>query len=352
MAEDGGGGAKGIDVFRVYQNVYDWAAVKRSGVDYCWIKATDGLGVATFNADKNWAPAPADPTVHGARSVGIAEGLYHWGTGKDPKAEAAVFAGEVIRLGCLGEGKLPPALDAEDDRIGATWDIRRAWCIAFLRELQRLLDQERVCIYMSASWAQALRPDLWDIPGLVIWIAAYGTNNGSRSRSAVTQFYKGPYDVQQYTSLGVHLVDGIESQGLDVNEADTPLDELLGGSDVGLSQGDLEDIVKEVKYILAPSHDDEGAFFFVGPDGAKRSIVDMLIQSNANELALAGLVQLLLEKSGFTAAQVAAELAPVVVAGVVAALPKDETGNIAVDVDEANIAAEVVGQIGRKFTAA
>jgi hypothetical protein len=230
-------GAKGIDIFRVYQNVTSWEQVRGSDVGYCWIKATDGLKIATFNADRNWAPAPADPTVAGARSVGIAPGLYHWGKGNDPENEADVFAGEVIRLGCRGTGALPPALDAEDSAIGPTWAARRTWCIAFLRRLQERVGQERVAIYMNASWAQALRPDQWDIPGLIIWIAAYGSNNGARSVRAITSLYTGRYDVQQFTSLGVHLVAGIRSNGLDVNESDIPLDQLLGGDDVGVVDG-------------------------------------------------------------------------------------------------------------------
>lgn len=229
-------GAKGIDIFRVYQNVTDWLKVKQSGVEYCWIKATHGLGIATYNADRKWAPAPADPTVAGARSVGIAPGLYHWGKGNDPEDEADLFAGEVVRLGCRGPGTLPPALDAEDSALGPSWAARRAWCIAFLKRLQERIGQQRVAIYMNASWAQALRPDKWDIPGLVIWIAAYGSNTGARSTRAITDLYDGRYDVQQFTSLGLHLVGGIESQGLDVNEADTPLDHILGGDDMQLNE--------------------------------------------------------------------------------------------------------------------
>ena len=241
-------GAKGIDVFRVYQNVYDWPLVRDSGVEFCWIKATHGLGVATYNADHNWAPAPADPTVAGARSVDIAPGLYHWGKGNNPEDEADVYADEVIRLGCHGDGVLPPALDAEDDAIGPTWDARRDWCIRFLRRLQQRIGQQRVAIYMNAFWAQQLRPHEWDIPGLVIWIAAYGSNNGDRSISAVTAMYTGRVDVHQFTSLGLHLVDGISSNGLDVNEADIPLDQLLGGDDVGVVEGFTDSGFNDLMY--------------------------------------------------------------------------------------------------------
>jgi GH25 family lysozyme M1 (1,4-beta-N-acetylmuramidase) len=239
--------AKGIDIFRVYETVTDWSQVRDSGVEFCWAKASDGLRIA-FDNDPNRTPRPADPTVAGTRSVGIAPGLYHWGKGNAPEDEADFFAAEVIRLGCRGDGALPPALDAEDAAIGVTWAARRDWCIRFLRRLQERIGQDRVAVYMSASWAAALRPDQWDIPGLVLWIAAYGSNNGTRSIWAITQLYDGRVDVHQYTSLGVHLVDGITAQGLDVNESNIPLDQLLGGDDVGVVTGFSDDGFVELMY--------------------------------------------------------------------------------------------------------
>lgn len=218
-------GDKGIDIFRVYQTVQDWQAVRDSDVLFCWIKATNGNGIATFNADRGYAPAPADPTVEGALSVGIAPGLYHYALGGSPEAQAEVFAREVNRLGCKGPGYLPPALDAEELAIGPTWAARREWCIRFLLRLRELVKQDRVAIYMNASWAANTRPDQWDIPGLVIWVAAYGPNDGGRH---AIPFYEGRFDVYQFTSQGLRHVRGIRSEGLDVNEANTPLSVLLG----------------------------------------------------------------------------------------------------------------------------
>jgi GH25 family lysozyme M1 (1,4-beta-N-acetylmuramidase) len=213
---------KGIDVFRIYQNVQDWRAVRNSGVEYCWAKATNGTRVA-FNNDAARTPAPADPTVAGARSVGIAPGLYSYALPGDPIAQADVLANEVIRLGCRGPGTLPPALDLEEPGTESV-----DFAVKFLRRLQERIGQQRVCVYMSASWAQRLRPDTWNVPGLVIWIAAYGSNNGGRH---AVPYYSGRTDVHQFTSLGLHLVPGIQSSGLDVNESNIPLGTLLGGDE-------------------------------------------------------------------------------------------------------------------------
>ena len=60
----------------------------------------------------------------------------------------------------------------------------------------------RPAVYMSASDAGRLRPDQWGIPGLVIWVAAYGGNDGVRRAGDVTRHYTGRVDVHQYTSTG------------------------------------------------------------------------------------------------------------------------------------------------------
>lgn len=221
---------RGIDLFRIYQTVTDWQAVKRAGIAFAWIKATNGTSVARDNSGNL---APADPTVAGARAAGIAPGLYHYALPGDPIRQADVFADEVIRLECLGPGTLPPALDLEEAGIGSTAQ-RRAFAVAFLRRLQARTGQARVAIYASASWMADLQPEAWGIDGLIIWTAAYGSNDGGRHGSAIASAgYRGRTDVHQYTSAG--SAPGVQSEGLDVNESDIPLDQLLGGDDMPLT---------------------------------------------------------------------------------------------------------------------
>jgi len=217
----------GLDIFRVYQDVTDWPEVAAAGVRYCWIKATNGDHVATFNAP-SWAPAPADPTVAGCRSVGIAPGLYHFAVPGDPVIQADVFADEVIRLGCFGPGTLPPALDMEDDRFGSDWTAIRTWSITFLRRLRERLGGARVAFYASAFWMANLAPDTWEIDGLLIWCAVYGPNDGVRYEVTRYSPYRGRVDVHQYTSAG--SVPGISSGGLDENHSFLPFDQLVGGA--------------------------------------------------------------------------------------------------------------------------
>lgn len=135
--------------------------------------------------------------------------------------------------------------------------------------------------------------------------------------------------------------------------------ETFGGNDMPMSQEERRALVAEIraqvvegmKYdVLGPNHDAPGAFIFDGTDGAKRGVVDMLRQSNANEFALEGMVKLLLQEGGHTVEELARALAPAVSAGVVNALPKDAQGNLLVDVNENQIATEVLRQFGNKFS--
>ena len=220
--------AKGIDIFRVYQDVRDWQAV-RDSVEFVWIKATNGDHVARFN---DGSPAPADPTVAGASSVGLPCGLYHYAMNGDPVAQADVFADEVLRLGCHGPGFLPPALDVEEPGT-----VTADFATRFLTHLRDRIGQDRVAIYTSAGAMADLQPADWGISGLIIWTAAYGPNDGARHPIADWSKYRGRTDVHQYTSVG--FCPGINSSGLDENESDIPLTQLLGT--------DQEDFMSELQ---------------------------------------------------------------------------------------------------------
>lgn len=189
-------GVLGVDIYR-YQTVTDWRALARS-VGYAWVKLTDGNGPAVTRGDKQ---------VNGCKSVGVPVGGYHWAQPGDPEHQASVFTGELRRLKALD---LAPALDLEDEKFSLP--TARDFGVRFCRAIARA--GYRPAVYMSASWAGALRPDQWGIPNLIIWLAAYGTNDGERHSSAVARHYRGRYDVHQYTSNG--RVPGI-SGAVDLN---------------------------------------------------------------------------------------------------------------------------------------
>lgn len=199
--------ARGVDIYR-YQTVTNWRALSRA-VSFAWVKLTDGYGPAMVRGDQQ---------VNGCRSVGIPVGGYHFVQVGDPVRQANVFAAELRRLDALD---IAPALDLEDNppntgRPNIPANEKRHWAITFCQRIAAL--GWRPAIYLSASDAGWLRPDQWGIPGLVIWIAAYGRNDGYRRAAAIEAHYTGRVDVHQYTSVG--RIPGI-SGNVDVNESFT-----------------------------------------------------------------------------------------------------------------------------------
>jgi lysozyme len=195
--------ALGIDIYRSFQTVTSWPAVKGAGVTFAYVKLTDGAGVATGGRGDN--------EVNGARSVGIPVGGYHFvQASPGPAAQADILLGEVIRTGATG---CVPVLDLEDNPPGSSRpnipdSQKRAFAIAFC---QRIIERGyRPGVYMNNALAKLLRPDQWGVPGLVIWIARYG---GKPDAAA------GRYDIHQYSSSGA--IPGITAQGVDLDESYT-----------------------------------------------------------------------------------------------------------------------------------
>ena len=205
--------AFGIDIYDRYQDVTDWRAVRDHGVRFCIIKATDGGGRAV---------APADALVRGARSVGIPVGLYHYAQlSPSPEIQADVLAGEMRRLAPI---QLPPVLDlegdfhprAEDSPAVRAQKISRA--VDFGRRFATRLSaggHPRVLLYANTSFLSQLRPQTWGLPGLLIWAADYGPNDGRRHPDLSP--YTGPVAIHQYTDRGA--VPGITASGVDLNES-------------------------------------------------------------------------------------------------------------------------------------
>jgi GH25 family lysozyme M1 (1,4-beta-N-acetylmuramidase) len=240
----------GIDVHPYYQASVDWRAVAdHSAVEYVWVKVSDGG--AAYTKTVNGKVYRPDTHVAGAKSVGIPVGGYHYAQlSPSAEAQANVLSDEVRRLGATS---LPPALDLEDPwKAGPA---ARDFAIAFLKRLQNL-GHPRVAIYANTGMFSVIRPDLWDIPGLVIWAADYGPNDGVRHPDLSP--YPGRADVHQYTSNG-HIA-GIAAS-VDLNESLTPL--LQGGALMALTdqqQQELYDMLRQMHAQITGDVD------FKGPD--------------------------------------------------------------------------------------
>lgn len=92
---------KGIDV-SYYQGNIDWAAARGDGVEYTFVRATDGLGFIDSKFEQNW---------EGARAQGILRGAYQFfRPNQDPIAQADLL---LQKLAAVSAGDLPPVIDVE-----------------------------------------------------------------------------------------------------------------------------------------------------------------------------------------------------------------------------------------------
>jgi lysozyme len=101
---------EGIDV-SVYQGTIDWNKVKADGVEFAYIRVSDGTGSHDSKFATNWS---------GARAAGVLRGVYQFfREDEDPIAQADLL---LDAMGALDPDDLPPAIDVEstDGASGAT----------------------------------------------------------------------------------------------------------------------------------------------------------------------------------------------------------------------------------------
>jgi len=92
---------KGIDV-SYYQGSIDWAKVKSDGVQFAFIRVSDGANYQDPNFATYWAASRAHGIVHGA--------YQFFRPGQDVDAQADLL---LAKIGALAADDLPPVLDVE-----------------------------------------------------------------------------------------------------------------------------------------------------------------------------------------------------------------------------------------------
>ncbi len=90
----------GVDVSS-YQGVVDWPVLADQGVDFAFIKATEGSALRDGQFAANWA---------GAQAAGIRTGAYHFLSYDSP---GETQADNFISMVPVTEGALPPVVDIE-----------------------------------------------------------------------------------------------------------------------------------------------------------------------------------------------------------------------------------------------
>jgi len=136
----------GIDVSK-YQGDIDWATVRRSGVEFVWIKATEGANHVDSKFQQNWA---------GAKQAGLARGAYHfvWWC-RDPREEIEWFKANVPN----DPEALPPVLDVEatPDSKSCKRTLHREDVLADMRIMLQEMERaygKRPVIYVTVDFYQ------------------------------------------------------------------------------------------------------------------------------------------------------------------------------------------------------
>ena len=92
---------KGVDV-SYYQGNIDWAAAKADGVEFAFVRISDGLGTIDTKFEQNWA---------GTKASGILRGAYQFfRPSQDAIEQADLF---LSKLGPMEATDLPPVIDVE-----------------------------------------------------------------------------------------------------------------------------------------------------------------------------------------------------------------------------------------------
>jgi len=150
----------GIDVSN-HQGAIDWNFVAQSGVQFAFIKATEG---GTYQ-DRFY-----DQNIRGARAAGIVAGPYHFFRPKGPvKLQIENFLKVV---GKTERADLPPALDLEVPNDWGHFKVpqRVEMICEFLSSIKTALGRNPI-IYMSASFSEDVLSESPALSGYPLWVA-------------------------------------------------------------------------------------------------------------------------------------------------------------------------------------
>jgi len=181
----------GIDVSR-WQGAIDWREARANGVNFAFLKATEGGDILDPAFRDNW---------RAARAAGVATGAYHFWYHCRPGREQARW---FIRHVPKAAGALPPVLDIEWTPFSPTCagrrpaeEIRRE-AAAFLRAVEAHYGQAAIIYTTPDFWEEA---EMWRLPGRhEFWLRSVTAHPSEKYGGQGWTFW-------QYTGTG--LVPGI-----------------------------------------------------------------------------------------------------------------------------------------------
>lgn len=187
----------GIDAAR-FQDPINWQAARQAGVQFAFVKATEGGDLVDPLFADHW---------NGARQAGVPVGAYHFYYFCRPaEDQARWFIRNVPRAG----GALPPVLDMEWNPYSPTCtyrppaDVVRREAQIFLNMITRHYGQ-RPILYTTPEFYR--RNDMGRIQGVEFWLRS--------TANTPAQSYPGQHwTFWQYTGTGV--VPGVRKE-VDIN---------------------------------------------------------------------------------------------------------------------------------------
>jgi lysozyme len=159
MAASAAARMSGIDVSHFQQDI-DWQQVRRVGISFAFIKATEGVSVFDPLFIQNWRKAEMASVLRGA---------YHFFRPQlDAEAQARFFLGKLKG----GPGELPPVLDVEALTTGTTPDQLLAGARTWLEVVKKSLGCQPILYTGSAFWRKTLKNSS-KFADYRLWIAHY-----------------------------------------------------------------------------------------------------------------------------------------------------------------------------------
>ncbi|MCB9756683.1 MAG: hypothetical protein H6713_42745, partial [Myxococcales bacterium] len=148
----------GIDV-SAWQGDINWGAVASSGIEFAFVRVSDGLLYSDSYFDDNWAES---------RANGIATGVYQFfRPSQDPVQQAQLL---LDKMGPLGPGDLPPAIDVETGE-GLSQAQVAAAVGAWIGHVEAALGVKPVVYTGKYIWQSAVGSDAWS--SYPLWLAQY-----------------------------------------------------------------------------------------------------------------------------------------------------------------------------------
>lgn len=187
----------GIDISR-FQPPLDWGAARASGVNFAFIKATEGGDLFDPMFRDHW---------RGAGQAGVRRGAYHFFYHCRPAEEQARwFIKHVPKVA----GALPPVLDMEWTPFSPTCTIRRDGAV-IRAEAEIFMDivarhyGQRPLIYTTVDFFEDT--ELWRLGGVEFWLRSVADHPQGVYDGTAWSFW-------QYTSTG--LIPGVTGE-VDIN---------------------------------------------------------------------------------------------------------------------------------------